>query len=492
MKRRSRRTNLRPLLVPCGSVVLVLISTLAQPASAIGLLAPPAEPAAGGASLAPGVGGAAPGVGGAATSVGGAPTPNWPRGATSIDQSAYAMGTMSWNVIFLESNGEIDANLENWTSDEISNIQNEISEAKAYWEGLTAGFHPNARLSIDVHYENGGVPLGTRYEPITRSSTQDSLWINDAMNALGYTSGSHFVNVRDYNNDRRTADGNHWATTIFIVDDTVDPDNRFSNNHFAYAYINGPYTLLTQGNNGWGSSNFGMVLAHEMGHIFGGLDEYPESGIRNTRRAGYLNGLTLNASLDGSGNPVTPPQPNSLMVNIGNFSTGVPYSPHSSTSVNFGHRDSDGDTIPDILDTFPTLIGDDSLSNPAAGKFAFTGSISVNDYPNANPINIGFSNSRSDMTINTIASMAYVLDAGSPVPFPASDGAYDDYTEALSFSILDLAPGLHTIDVYGTNSVGNMSNVLQFTFTSLAPEPGSLLLAAIGALGLGRLRRRHC
>jgi MYXO-CTERM domain-containing protein len=249
--------------------------------------------------------------------------------------------------------------------------------------------------------------------------------------------------------------------------------------------------MLTQGNDGWGINNFGMVLAHEMGHIFGALDEYAASGIRNTRRAGYLNGLTLNASLDGAGNPVVPPQPNALMLNIGNFSTGVPHSPHSSSSVNFGHRDVDGDSIPDILDTFPTLTGSDAGSNPATGKFVFSGSISVNDYPNNNPLNFGFSNSRSDMTINTIAAMSYVLNSGSPIPFTAIDGAYDDYTELLGFSISGFPAGLHTIDVYGTNSVGNTSNLLQFTFTSLVPEPGSLLLAAMGLVGLVHLRRRH-
>jgi hypothetical protein len=479
-------------------LILAFSGAISPWASAVGLEAPPEvyaapsedhdhEAAPADFPTDPGESSAA---GGAGPGMGGAPVPRLPRNATFMDQSGYAMGSMTWNVIMLESNGGIDANVENWTSTEITTIQNEINQAKTYWEGLTAGFHPGARLSIDIHYENGGVPMATPYEPITRSSSQEGQWINSAMNALGYNSGGHFNNVRNYNHARRIADGNHWATTIFIVDDTVDSDNRFSNSAFAYAYFNGPYTMLTQGNNGWGINNFNMVLSHEMGHIFGALDEYQASGVKNSQRAGYLNGLTLNASLDGSGSPVIPPQPNALMRNNGNSSTGVTHMPHWSAAHNFGLFDSDSDTIPDILDTPATLTGSASGSNPMDGDFVFAGSISVNDYPNANPLNYGFSNSQANMTINTIADAAYSLDGGALISFAALDATYDDYTESLGFSILGLSQGLHTIDVVGIDSVGNWSNVLHFEFnTQLVPEPGTMLLAVMGMIALAALRR---
>jgi hypothetical protein len=420
---------------------------------------------------------------------GGAPTPRLPRNATIIDQSAYALGSMTWNVIMLESNGTIDTNQENWNAAEIALIQTEVNQAKTYWEGLTAGFHPNARLSIDVHYENAAVPLATGYEPITRPHTQQGLWINQVMGTLGYNTGDHFARVRNYNHARRIADNNHWATTIFIVDDTADVGNDFSDGWFAYAYFGGPFTVLTQGNDGWNETNFNMVLSHEMGHIFNALDEYAASGVRNTQRAGYLNGLTLNASLDGNGNTVTPPQPNAVMRNNGNFNTGVTHPPHSSSSVNFGHRDIDGDTIPDILDTPPTLTGNAAGSDAEYGNFVFTGSISVNDFNNQNPLSVGITNSLADMTINTIAGAAYSLDGGVPTPFPSNDGTHDDYTEGLGFSILGLPGGLHTINVFGIDSVGNPSNLLQFQFTSLVPEPSTMLLVLLGIIGLGNVRR---
>jgi hypothetical protein len=435
-----------------------------------------------------------PFAGGAGPASSSSPAVRLPRNATFRDQSAYAMGKMSWNVIFLESNGAIDVNQENWTTAELNKIKNEINQSKTYWEGLTAGFVPGARLSIDIHYENGGVPMATPYEPITRSSTQESLWVNGAMNALGYTSSNQFTNVLRYNQDRRIADGNHWATTIFVVDDTVDSDNRFSNMAFAYAYFNGPFIMVTQGNDGWTDNNFNLVLSHEMGHIFGALDEYQQSNVRNSQRGGYLNGETLNASLDSSGSPVTPPQPNALMLNNGSFSTSVSYLPHPSASVNFGHRDTDSDGIPDILDTPAFLTGNADASDSGAGNFVFNGDIFVDDYPNANPLNFGISNTQARMTINTIVAMEYSLDGGAPVLFDAVDGDYDDYAETLGFSLFGLPQGMHTIEIAGIDSVGNFANVLNFNFMSTfiaVPEPSALALTLVAVVGAIITQRRR-
>jgi hypothetical protein len=96
------------------------------------------------------------------------------------------------------------------------------------------------------------------------------------------------------------------------------------------------------------------------------------------------------------------------------------------------------------------------------------------------------------MTINTIAGAAYTLDGGIPTPLLPDDGTHDDYTETLSFSILGLTYGLHTIEVVGIDSVGNSSNLLHFEFTSLVPEPSAMLLAFLGVIGLASARRiRH-
>ena len=453
----------RSLIVILGAAVAVVISVKPLDAFASGKYAPAGELAELGL-------------------FGGAPSPNLPRGAQTMDQSAFAMGSMQWNVIFVEGDGSVQAAQESWTAAEITNLQTKISGAETYWEGLTSGFHPNAQLSINVNYVNGTTPMTTGYEPTTDRS---EVWVNDIMNTLGYMSASRYTNVRNFNQATRVAANTHWATTVFAIDNTsVGLDS------YAYAYFGGPFTILTHDPAGWTPANFNFVLAHEMGHILMALDEYAASGVRTTYCGGYLNIASGNASLDGGGNPVTPPQPNALMLNNGNFGTGVAYPPSVFSSGMFGHQDTDLDTIPDILDTFPTLAGDAAGSDPLTGEFDFTGSLTVNDITNANPLNVGFSNSRSDMTINTIASASYVLDSGSAIPFGALDSTYDDYTESLGFTIPGLGLGPHTIDVYGTNSVGNQSNWLSFNFT-VVPEPGTLGVLVLVLTGIAAIRHRR-
>ena len=403
---------------------------------------------------------------------------NRPFGATNMDQSTYAMGSMRWNVVFVQGDGTEQTQRETWTAGEIANVQTKVSDAANYWEGLTSGFHQNARLSIDVNYVNGNQPLLTGKEPST--NTQET-WVNDVMGTLGYNGANRFNNVRDFNNDQRDAGGTHWAATVFIMDNT-----EANLSSYAYAYHGGPYTILTHNAAGWTPDNFHMVLAHEMGHIFFAHDEYAASGRTVLDRGGYLNVENGNASRDANGNIITPPQPNALMRNNGNFNTGQIFDPSVFASDQFGHRDTDGDLIPDILDTTPTLTGNDTGSS--GSDFVFDGSVVVDPIDNQNPLNINFSNSQIDMTINTIASAFYTLDGSGPIALSTLDGAFGDYTESLGFTLSGLAGGDHLIEVFSMNSVDNMSNVLTFNFTAV-PEPSGLVVLAMMS-GLWLRRRR--
>jgi hypothetical protein len=225
-------------------------------------------------------------------------------------------------------------------------------------------------------------------------------------------------------------------------------------------------------------------MSHETAHLFFALDEYFETGERNTSRSGYLNGINGNAERDATGNRVTPPQPNALMIN----NTLIP---SSFTLVQMGIRDSDGDDIPDILDVPPSLSGNADASDPTLGVFRFAGSAETVALPNLNPKNVGFSNSQTDMTINWIAGAQYMLDGQPWVDIPPVDGAYEGYTESIAVTLAGLSAGLHTIDVRAINSVDIPSTALRFQFESMPiPEPSSLVLAvAVGFAGLLRRRR---
>ena len=412
------------------------------------------------------------------------PGSSMPYGAQTMDQSAFAMGTMLWNVVFVQGNGALQTQQETWTPAEISNIQTKINVAKSYWEGMTSSFQPGARLSITVNYANNANPVLTGYEP---SLDRSEVWINSVMNQLGsYNSTDRYTNVRNYNQDRRGAANKNWSTTIFVLDNT-----SAALTSYAYAYYGGPFAILENNSAGWGPQNFNMVLSHEMGHIFFANDEYSASNAKVTDRGGYLNIANGNAEHDANGNPRTAPYPNALMLNNGNYSTGVPFAPSPWSHDQYGWRDSDSDGIPDILDTTPALTGSTAGSNPGTGTFVFSGTGQVTTIANTDPLDLYFSNSQSAMTIDTIAGAYYQLDGGAPVAFGSSDGLFDGYSEALGFILPGLPGGLHAIDIFTTSSVGNASNVLSYSFLSSAPEPATLMLLGLGApLLLGRRKVR--
>ncbi|MCH8921828.1 MAG: hypothetical protein IIA67_01630, partial [Planctomycetes bacterium] len=231
-----------------------------------------------------------------------------PFQAQPKDQSAYALGSFQLNVIFVESDGTIDVDRENWNAGQISTVKTEIAQATSFWEQQSADFHPAARLTVDINYVNDAVPITTGYEPISRAHTEDGLWINQALSTLGYNSPSKFENTRRFNHDQRLAAGTNWASTLFVVNDLADPDHKFSDGWFAYAFHGGPYAVLTYENNGWGAASFNRILSHETAHLFFALDEHEGARVRANARSGYLNGTNFNSEIDAAGNVRTPPQ----------------------------------------------------------------------------------------------------------------------------------------------------------------------------------------
>jgi hypothetical protein len=275
----------------------------------------------------------------------------------------------------------------------------------------------------------------------------------------------------------------NWAGTLFVVNDEVDPDNRFTNSSFAFAVIGGPLIVTTYGNDGWGIERYHRVLAHEMGHLFFALDEYEESLARNTSHSGYLNGINGNAERNGSGQVVPAPQPNALMLDntlmLSEF-----------TKVQVGLVDTDGDSVPDILDSPPILKDVSTAMDPDAGWFRLDATTEVTAIPNLNTYNLTYNNSGSAMTINWITGAEYRLDSGAWTAIAALDGAFGDYVEPFELFLENIARGTHLLEVRSINSVDIPSEVLSFEIISNVPEPTSLALAAIGFAALVLRKRR--
>lgn len=361
--------------------------------------------------------------------------------------SEYLAGSVAVGIILVESNGSIDPSSENWTPDEKQLVFSEIMNGLNWWGQL----EPRARLSFvyDDHFSN---PLPTRYEPITRSYSEQQFWITEAMSALGYNTSSYFTSVRDYNNALRTTYHTNWAFTIFVVDSSVDADNRFSDGFFAYAYLGGPFMVITSENNGYGSDNLDAVTAHEMGHIFYALDQYFGAYQPCTRRSGYLNIENSNSQYGNCPSNIT-----SIM--RGQIYPYITHAVDKYAAGQVGWRDTDGDNILDPLDVeLPVTIDNFVIGDRRVMASGWT---EIIPYPS--PV-------RSSITINTLTGLQYRFDQGGWQQATADDGAFDETTESYALTSPVLSPGLHTLEVTALDSLNNMSKPYP-SKTFIMPDP---------------------
>jgi len=353
------------------------------------------------------------------------PKHNSPITPGYYETSEYLIGSGAVGVIFLESDGTIDPQTENWISSEESAVVGEIQLGLNWWSVQ----NPAADVSFTLEW-NYRVP--TSYEPIMRPHTDEGLWISEAMTYLGYPGAYYFTQVRDYINDLRNDSNTNWAFAIFVVDSSNDLDGMFADpppQHFAYAYLGGPFLVMTYDNNGWGIVNMDRVTAHEMGHIFYATDEY--NGV--TEYSGYLNV----SDVEGSGD----------LMDTANWSLS------SGTQGQIGWNDTDSDGILDIVDTFPDTTLNPCIPDPINNAtLVYTGSVTEVPHPNNNP---WYWNTGRNITINAITGVQFRIDYSAWVDATATDGVFDEAVEDFTFTTPSLSAGTHTIETRGANSVGN-------------------------------------
>jgi len=347
------------------------------------------------------------------------------------------MGDVAVSVVFVESDGSIDANSENWTPALQANIQAEVPVALDWWI-TKAGSHP---LTFTYSFATAT----TGYEPITHPQSDEGLWIAAAMANLGFGIGDYFTRVAKYDNQLRDDNETQWAYTVFVVNSLNDPDGKFSNNYFAYAYLGGPFLVTTYDNDGWGIGNYDAVLAHESGHIFYALDEYASAAIPCTRESGYLSQQNGNSALAGC-----PTNDATCIMRSVVLSTATL---ESFTKGQIGWTDGDGDGIFDPMDTQPGAAFDPYSGGGSPYQPALSGM--AHDLPLDNKNPYGYA---TDLTINTVANVEWRVDGGAWGAATPSDGTWDATDEAFAFQSTTVAPGTHVFQVRVTNSVGNVTS----------------------------------
>ncbi len=334
----------------------------------------------------------------------------------------YAMGSIKVGIIFVESNGSIDFESENWTVGEINTVLTKIQEALNWWSTQ----NPNASLSFSK--VNLGIK-NTSYEPIIRTHNDEQLWVNEIMGDLGYTATDFRQRVKDYNHWLRSTYSTDWAFTIFVVDSSNDTDGNFSDPPWcAWAWWEYGSIVMTYDNDGWGINNMHRVAAHEIGHMFYATDEYQIPG----ERSGYLNALESGAM---AGHLMFD---NTLNLSIGSMQQ-------------IGWRDSDLDTVLDILDTIPNTFLDPASGGTTTDETPLIfGAAVVVPLNNDNPYG-----QKNAVTLNTISYVQYRIDNGTWMNATAKDGAFDGPVEYFNFKPGYLSGGQHFIEARAVNSVNN-------------------------------------
>lgn len=360
--------------------------------------------------------------------------------------SQYLAGRVAVRVVLPESTGELDRSSEDWTETQIEQVMVEVRAALDWWRERL----PAARLEFDVVVQ----VVPTRYEPIRYGLAQEGLWIGDVLRALGYTSNNYFEQAFQAAYDLRDQRGADWATTIFIVNSARD-DGYLADGRFAYAYLHGPFSVITSDGGPYTTQWLRAVIAHEFAHLFGALDQYSAAGVRCDQRSGYLFTPTTNSMFNNCGTN----EPSIMRELINSFINGAV---DSSARAQLGYRDSDGDGIIDVLDTIPSLtlttVSQEPGRRPLVDLVAW-------DVPYPSPV-------QPDATINPITAIEYRVDQSDWQFVAPVDGTYNSVREIAQIE-LPLYDGEYVVEFRALNLAGNASAMITQTVTvsGLGPAP---------------------
>jgi len=388
------------------------------------------------------------------------------RGAlpTAGETAAFAAGRVAVAIVFVESDGSVDRSTENWPrldpnnpGDRRANVLAKVQAALTWWNNRSPDGSLEVFLPAAGQY---GAPrtVTTRYEPISRAVGQfnrdyrlrDAGWRWQIMAKLGYAhdrTDDDPLPERAYADDVRRDTGADWAFMLYVVDSLRDADGMFRDGAIAYtADLYGPYMVLTYDNDGYRFRHFDAVLAHEMGHVFGALDEYapPRPGYPSTGglTSGYLGVRNRNAVKGG-----TTHRPCLMRGSQATLDAFVLGELCPSSMGQTGLRDTDADARPNVVDTRPRF---DTVQPTVAsgGVFTVTGSVREQPWPRGtSSVGIGF---RHDISIFVPHALQFRVDDGEWRPLVALDGRFDEPVEQWMLTTAPLAAGIHTLEVRGT------------------------------------------
>ncbi|EMI52746.1 dockerin type I domain-containing protein [Rhodopirellula sallentina] len=383
-----------------------------------------------------------------------------PFGATMEDTAEFLLGTVTVTPIFLESDGSIDTETQDWTTEEIDSVLAKISEGVNWWSDALDELDTVHSLEFVIDDTYARDPVETGYEPIDRTSNNYNNYVGDFLDYAQIDASLQLdEGMFAFNNSQREKFGTDWAFSIFVADSSDDTDGFFPHEgtfRGAFAFPGGLYMVTP-------STRPSSTIAHEMGHIFWAMDEYAGGGTYANSR-GYYNSQNLNAW----DNP-TPgfEQEDSIMAGYDSLvASFVSKTSAESTLAQVGWQDSDGDGIFDVLDVPLNLTGAGSF-NPLTSQFEFVGEASVGVLTNQNS-----SGHQSDITLNRVSRLEVSIDDG-PWQTVAEPDAYtasfdlgisvpSDFA-TIDLRVVDAQTGLTSETLSATRTTPLLSDGSRFT-----------------------------
>ncbi len=322
--------------------------------------------------------------------------------------SDYMIGKVIVSIIFPESDGSVDPNSETWSNERKTQVVNEIMTGLDWWT------KQNQKSPLSFSFISQTVT--TKYEPITRPYYDESLWIPEIMSKLGYT-GSRFTATRKYVNELRDRYHADWGFVIFVVDSLGDSNGKFTDGLFAYAYLGGPFLVMTYDNNGYGIANMDVVVAHESGHIFNALDQYAGASSPNDYSYGYFPTINGNHAY-----ATTATEPDSIMRG------GIRWKLDDYARKMIGWNDKDNNNRDDILDVTPTVVLN-TQSLFSSGSTGMKGKATIGVLPRqSNSNGYGFNT-------DSILSIEYQVQDDQWTQAATLDGKFDTGQEEFNMPI---------------------------------------------------------
>ncbi len=413
-----------------------------------------------------------------------------PYGSTYFDGDLYMIGDVSVTLVLMESNGAIDTDVCDWSQYQVNAVAKSVRVGLDWWESLFDKRYPNSKadISFTIDYTYVKDPFETSYEPINRSSDDESLWVGEFLTSQGYqrsysTKQSHLSNLRRFNDSVRVENGSDWAFSIFVVNSRDTDGNRlnsgkFTNGRFGYSWRGGPSIILTYDNNGWTISRMSIVVAHETAHIFWALDEYSAGSYDDY--SGYYNIQNYNAQ----NNPANgfKQQSSILATSTVQISAYQRLLISDSARETIGWRDSDGDGILDAIDQNLTLTNIKAEYDSDSAVYSFT----AKSEPVALENLIPKYSTGNDVTINTIDALQYQVDGGVWTT-AALYGSNAEIKVGASVSFADLTPGEHTISwrtVCFFTGVTSDLYTASFTVARVALDAPSLAVSVLSSTAI--------